>query len=68
MEPKNCWEFWDCPKDIRDQCPAFLTYHGDECYNFAENYCQRPNMDFQRCEECPWYKKIKHGSDKTGTK
>jgi hypothetical protein len=64
MEHQNCWEFNDCPKERRDKCPAFLTYHGRDCYNFAENYCRRPDMAFQRCEECPWYKKIKTDSDK----
>jgi hypothetical protein len=59
MENKNCWEFWDCPKEQRDKCPAFLTYNGRECYNFAENYCPiLNNKGFRRCWECPWFKKI----------
>ena len=32
-EPENCWEFWDCPNEERDDCPAFLTYHGMDCYD-----------------------------------
>ena len=59
MEPQSCWEFWDCPKEHRDNCPAFLTYHGKECYNFAEHYCPRVKKDFDRCWECPWFKKIR---------
>ena len=58
-EPENCWEFWDCPNEERDDCPAFLTYHGMDCYAFAENFCSKTDKGFQHCRECPWYKKIK---------
>jgi hypothetical protein len=59
MEHQNCWEFFDCPEKVRDKCPAFLTYHGRDCFNFAENYCPRIYKGFDRCWECPWFKKIK---------
>ena len=55
-EKRNCWEFWNCRKEARDECPAFLTYHGMDCFDFAENYCPRIKNDFQHCFECPWYK------------
>jgi hypothetical protein len=58
-EKFNCWEFWDCPKEERDNCPAFLTSHGMDCYDFAKNYCPKIDRGFQHCRECPWYKKIK---------
>jgi hypothetical protein len=59
-EPENCWEFWNCPKKARNSCPAFLTYHGMNCYDFAQNHCPRAEKSFKHCKECPWYKKVTH--------
>jgi hypothetical protein len=59
VEPKNCWEYLECPSEERDNCPAFLTYHGRECYNFAEDYCTKLKKDFKRCWQCPWFKIIR---------
>ncbi len=41
MEPQNCWDFWDCPKEVRDECPAYKTNSGRECFFVAENFCPR---------------------------
>lgn len=60
MNHQNCWEFWKCPQAVRGKCPAFLTYRGKDCFDFAENYCQRKGSGFQHCSECAWYKKITH--------
>lgn len=59
MEHENCWEFWACPQGIRDDCPAFLTFNGKDCFDFAENYCPKIDSGFRNCYECPWYNKIK---------
>ena len=56
MEHKNCWEYWDCKKEPRDDCPAYTTNSGDECFNVATNFCTKLNKDFKHCWECPWYK------------
>jgi hypothetical protein len=64
----NCWEFWNCPNEVRDDCPAFLTYHGKDCFDFAGNYCQRKDSGFQHCRDCPWYKNIKSTGYKKGNK
>jgi hypothetical protein len=64
MEHKNCWEFWNCSEKIRSKCPAFLTYHGMDCFDFAENDCPKIEKGFNHCSECPWYKKIKSNIDK----
>ena len=63
MKHQNCWDFWNCSHEVRDDCPAFLTYHGMDCFDFAENYCPRIIAEFQDCRECPWYKKIKPDFD-----
>ena len=63
MKHNNCWEFLNCPKEVRDRCPAFLTYHGKDCFDFAENYCQRSDTGFKHCSQCAWYKKIRPDLD-----
>ena len=65
--PRNCWEFWNCPKEVRDDCPAFITFHGMNCYDFSEN-CPKIDKGFQHCRECPWYKKIKSATYKKENK
>jgi hypothetical protein len=58
MKPLNCWEFWNCPEEVKNGCPAFITNYGIDCYDFSENYCPRAEKNFRHCRECPWYKKI----------
>jgi hypothetical protein len=58
-EAQHCWEYWDCPEAKRAECPSFLNHNGRECYSFAENYCPRLESEFERCWECPWFKKIR---------
>jgi hypothetical protein len=65
-EVESCWEYWNCPKEVRNDCPAFLTYHGTDCYDFAENYCSKGDKEFKHCRECPWYKKVKQDLKRKG--
>ena len=64
MEPQSCWEFWNCPKEVRDECPAYTTNSGKECFYLAEHFCPRLKTEFKSCSECPWYKKMKPVSEK----
>ena len=59
MESENCWEFWDCPGEVKDNCPAYKTNSGRDCYDLATEFCPRLKNDFKFCWECPWYKIIK---------
>ena len=69
MEPKNCWEYWDCSEEIRDKCPAYtIPDSGRDCFDLAKDYCPKVLYGFKHCWECPWYKKIKSDSDKSGKK
>ncbi len=54
----NCWDFWECPLERRNECPAYKFNAGRECYDVASNYCPRVGRDFVNCWECPWYKKL----------
>lgn len=58
-DPQNCWDFWECPLDVRHKCPAFTLNAGDDCHNVAKDFCPRTKREFKNCWECPWYQKIK---------
>lgn len=59
MEPRNCWEFWDCHQEVKEKCPAYLTGYGRDCYDFTEDDTPRVKRGFEHCSECPWYRKVK---------
>jgi hypothetical protein len=58
MGPQNCWEFWDCPKEIKDPCPAYINDFGKKCFFIADDYCLSVKKEFKDCYECPWFKNI----------
>lgn len=58
-EPQNCWEFLECPKEIRDKCTAYQRNLGDTCWFITENTgkgCYGYDKH-DGCFNCPWYKK-----------
>ena len=61
-EAQNCWEYWNCPKDVRDKCPAYTTNSGRSCWMVAgsftvgETKCARVVHKFEYCWDCPWFK------------
>ena len=63
MEPQNCWEFWNCQKEVRAKCPAYITDSGRDCFDLAENFCPRLKKEFKNCWECPWFKKLQLNPD-----
>ena len=60
----NCWEYWDCPKDVKEKCPAYTTNSGKECWMLTihfttqETNCPKTTHKYKYCWECPWYKKM----------
>jgi hypothetical protein len=54
-EFQNCWEFWNCPKDVKEKCPAYATDSGKACFYLAEKFCPRLEKEYKSCWECPWY-------------
>ena len=63
MEPQNCWEFRNCPKEKRDKCPAYTTNSGKECFYLTKDMRPRFKKEFRHCWECPCYKKINSDFD-----
>lgn len=57
-EAKNCWEFWNCPPEIRENCPAYQTNSGQECWLVAKDFCPRRKTKYKHCWECPWFQKL----------
>jgi hypothetical protein len=58
MEPQNCWEYWDCQKEIKDNCPAYVTDFGRECFNIAADYCLRVMKELNNCWDCPFFENL----------
>ena len=60
IEAQNCWEFWDCSKDAKEQCPVFTEKAGKECWMYTDNLkvfsWAIPKKHFVTCLNCPWYK------------
>ena len=57
-EPENCWEFWNCPEEIRNNCEIFKLNAGKECWFLSNSSkgCKRSkgNGGWFNCE---WFKK-----------
>ena len=66
---QNCWEFWNCPKEVRDQCEAYTSNCGRECWMVVGHIvtkfkkCPKLSNVYKNCTECPWYKKLKEKID-----
>ncbi|MBW6441217.1 methyl-accepting chemotaxis protein [Patescibacteria group bacterium] len=55
--PQNCWEYWDCKKYIRENCEAYKTDSGKECWLVAAGHCPRSKeRGVKDCQDCRWYK------------
>ncbi|MDF1498103.1 MAG: HAMP domain-containing protein [Patescibacteria group bacterium] len=58
-EPQNCWEYWNCKKDIRENCESYKTNSGKECWLVASGQCPRSKeRGIKDCQNCSWYKII----------
>ena len=59
--PQNCWEFMNCPQDVKENCEAYSRNLGQECWLVAQDVgtgCNGFNKH-KGCRNCPWY--IKNG-------
>ena len=61
---QNCWDYWNCPEEVRDACPAYATNSGRECWMVAGSFttsktkCPKAAKEYKFCWECPWFKKL----------
>ncbi|MEW6075990.1 MAG: hypothetical protein AB1530_06820 [Candidatus Omnitrophota bacterium] len=56
--PQNCWEFWQCSKEVKQGCRAFKNDLGRYCW-LGDSFHPKSPKDFTYCWDCPWYKKAK---------
>lgn len=58
-EPQNCWEFWGCPEELKEECTAYRGNMGRQCWIVSgiskKNKTNRRDLD---CTNCEWYKKV----------
>ena len=56
--PKNCWEFWNCPEEIRKNCEVFKLKAGNKCWfmHTMAKGCKRTE-EIGGCFTCEWFKK-----------
>ncbi len=58
-EPRNCWEFLDCPKEFRNKCEVYIHNFGNTCWFITGNF-EKGDYGYNEyggCFNCPWYKK-----------
>ena len=57
-EPQNCWEFWNCPQETKENCLVYIRNLGKSCWTAPYSCSGSIKKDFQKCLECQWYKKL----------
>jgi len=68
-ECQNCWDFWKCDDKTKENCPAYKTALGDECWLVASEYCSiLKSKGFEKCTECPWFKEVNQREKKLSSK
>lgn len=64
-EPQNCWEYWNCPTEIKQKCDAYKIDSGRVCWEIAKCFdidsdpkCPQVKNKFKYRSNCPWYKVV----------
>jgi len=54
-ETQNCWDFFDCPKELREKCFAFIYKSGKNGWLVIDNHIgySRRNKK-EKCLDSPW--------------
>ena len=54
---EDCWSYWNCPPQIRDNCEVFKSDMGKECWYIMHLKKGCPASEkYGSCFNCPWYK------------
>ena len=54
---RSCWDFWQCPAEMKENCRVFKLGLGDSCWQ-GDSYMPKAKRDFQFCSQCAWYQTI----------
>ena len=50
---ENCWEYWNCPTKVKENCPAFLAKKSKTCWLLSRDYYpKRKEAGFKNCWNC----------------
>lgn len=53
----NCWQYMDCPTEIKETCEVYLANMGDQCWLLMHIKRGCPaSKKYDGCLNCPWYK------------
>lgn len=59
---QNCWEYWNCKKELQAQCPIFNSEDLKKRRLYTDNLqvfdWVRPRRDFDDFIDCPWHKRM----------
>jgi len=59
LKPQNCWEFHNCPKEVREKCVAYKEGFGKSCWVWSSSVKKCPTAKkLGSCMNCKWYKKV----------
>jgi hypothetical protein len=53
---ENCWEYINCPLDMRKQCLAYTSDTTEDCWilNQVGEKKDKSNI-LSACKSCPWF-------------
>ena len=61
----RCWEYLDCPQEVRENCQAYTSRNGKECWMVSEKRCgggtaSRGSIEEKlvECSRCEYYTKV----------
>lgn len=61
----KCWEYLNCPEEVRRACPAFLKENCRECWLVTDKICRGGTASKESIEEklvectrCSFYKNV----------
>lgn len=54
---ENCWEYWGCNEEMKNNCSVFKSDLGKECWLGLDPYLTKAEREFKDCWGCPWYLK-----------
>ena len=57
---RNCWEFWNCSNESKEECDAYNLKLGRNCWSISARYCLRnlakiSKKKINTCLKCLWY-------------
>ena len=54
---ERCWEFMNCPQDIRKECVAYESDAKEPCWVLNQAMGRDGCAILNTCKRCPWFLK-----------